>query len=65
MIKRASVVEDKMAIQRLKDARKSEKRIIRCHNNTNLLPFITMGDAGPLHMELNLTNENLMKLQRT
>ncbi len=45
-----------MAIQRLKDAAEKAKKELSGVTTTQIsLPFITMGDAGPLHMELNLT----------
>jgi len=48
--------KDKMAIQRLKDAAEKAKKELSGVTTTQIsLPFITMGDAGPLHMELNLT----------
>ena len=55
--------KDKMAIQRLKDAAEKAKKELSGVTTTQIsLPFITMGDAGPLHLEHNLTrakyNEN-------
>ena len=48
--------KDKLAIQRLKDAAEKAKKELSGVTTTQIsLPFITMGDAGPLHMELNLT----------
>ena len=48
--------KDKMAIQRLKDAGEKAKKELSGVTTTQIsLPFITMGDAGPLHLELNLT----------
>jgi molecular chaperone DnaK len=48
--------KDKMAIQRLKDAAEKAKKELSGVTTTQIsLPFITMGDAGPLHLELNLT----------
>jgi molecular chaperone DnaK len=48
--------KDKMAIQRLKDVAEKAKKELSGVTTTQIsLPFITMGDAGPLHMELNLT----------
>ena len=58
-IKRDQAVDlstDKMAIQRLKDAAEKAKKELSGVTTTQIsLPFITMGDAGPLHLELNLT----------
>ncbi len=48
--------KDKMAIRRLKDAAEKAKKELSGVTTTQIsLPFITMGDAGPLHLELNLT----------
>ncbi|WP_107995344.1 molecular chaperone DnaK [Trichococcus paludicola] len=47
---------DKMAKQRLKDAAEKAKKDLSGVTSTQIsLPFITAGDAGPLHMELTLT----------
>ena len=48
--------KDKMAVQRLKDAAEKAKKELSGVSTTQIsLPFITMGAAGPLHLELNLT----------
>ncbi|AXH98963.1 molecular chaperone DnaK [Sporosarcina sp. PTS2304] len=48
--------KDKMAMQRLKDAAEKAKKDLSGVTSTQIsLPFITAGDAGPLHMEITLT----------
>ncbi|MDF2558523.1 MAG: molecular chaperone DnaK [Bacillales bacterium] len=48
--------QDKMAMQRLKDAAEKAKKDLSGVTTTQIsLPFISMGAAGPLHFELNLT----------
>ncbi|MEW3992731.1 MULTISPECIES: molecular chaperone DnaK [Bacillus] len=48
--------KDKMALQRLKDAAEKAKKDLSGVSSTQIsLPFITAGDAGPLHLELTLT----------
>lgn len=48
--------KDKMATQRLKDAAEKAKKDLSGVTSTQIsLPFITAGEAGPLHMELTLT----------
>ena len=48
--------QDKMATQRLKDAAEKAKKDLSGVSQTQIsLPFITAGDAGPLHLELTLT----------
>ena len=55
--------KDKMAIQRLKDAaEKAKKELSGVTSSQISLPFITMGDSGPLHMELNLTRAKFNEL---
>ena len=47
---------DKMAKQRLKDAAEKAKKDLSGVTSTQIsLPFITAGEAGPLHVELTLT----------
>ena len=47
---------DKMALQRLKDAAEKAKKDLSGVTSTQIsLPFITAGDAGPLHLEISLT----------
>ncbi|MDX5474930.1 MAG: molecular chaperone DnaK [Bacillaceae bacterium] len=48
--------KDKMALQRLKDAAEKAKKDLSGVTSTQIsLPFITAGEAGPLHLELTLT----------
>ncbi|MDZ5712221.1 molecular chaperone DnaK [Jeotgalibacillus haloalkalitolerans] len=48
--------KDKMALQRLKDAAEKAKKDLSGVTSTQIsLPFITAGEAGPLHLEMNLT----------
>src|SRR5699024_1417160 len=55
--------QDKMATQRLKDAAEKAKKDLSGVSQTQIsLPFITAGDAGPLHLELNLTRAQFDEL---
>ena len=48
--------KDKMAVQRLKDAAEKAKKDLSGVTSTQIsLPFITAGEAGPLHLEETLT----------
>ncbi len=48
--------QDKMALQRLKDAAEKAKKDLSGVTQTQIsLPFITAGEAGPLHLEVTLT----------
>ncbi|MBW3113053.1 MULTISPECIES: molecular chaperone DnaK [Bacillaceae] len=48
--------KDKMALQRLKDAAEKAKKDLSGVTSTQIsLPFITAGEAGPLHLEVNLS----------
>lgn len=54
---------DKMAVQRLKDAaEKAKKELSGVTSSTISLPFITMGVAGPLHLEKTLTRAKFNEL---
>lgn len=57
--------KDKMAMQRLRDASEKAKKDLSGVTTTHIsLPFISQGDAGPLHLELDLTRakfEDLVK----
>jgi molecular chaperone DnaK len=54
---------DKMAVQRLKDAsEKAKKELSGVTSSTISLPFITMGNAGPLHLEMTLTRAKFNEL---
>jgi molecular chaperone DnaK len=55
--------KDKMALQRLKDAAEKAKKDLSGVGQTQIsLPFITAGEAGPLHMEMNLTRAKFEEL---
>lgn len=55
--------KDKMAVQRLRDAaEKAKKELSGVTSSQISLPFITMGPAGPLHLELNLTRAKFNEL---
>ncbi|MCB5951060.1 molecular chaperone DnaK [Enterococcus sp. BWT-B8] len=55
--------KDKMALQRLKDAAEKAKKDLSGVTSTQIsLPFITAGDAGPLHLEMNLTRAKFDEL---
>ncbi|MGM0329813.1 molecular chaperone DnaK [Enterococcus sp. AZ084] len=55
--------QDKMAIQRLKDAAEKAKKDLSGVSSTQIsLPFITAGDAGPLHLEMTLTRAKFDEL---
>jgi len=57
--------KDKMAMQRLRDASEKAKKDLSGVITTHIsLPFISQGEAGPLHLELDLTRakfEDLIK----
>jgi molecular chaperone DnaK len=54
---------DKMAVQRLKDsAEKAKKELSTVSQSQISLPFITMGVAGPLHLEMTLTRAKFNEL---
>ncbi|MFP4177507.1 MAG: molecular chaperone DnaK [Acholeplasmataceae bacterium] len=58
--------KDKMAVQRLKDAAEKAKKELSGVSSTQIsLPFITMGDAGPLHLEMTLTRAKFNELTST
>ena len=55
--------KDKMAMQRLKDAAEKAKKDLSGVTSTQIsLPFITAGEAGPLHLEVNLTRAKFEEL---
>ena len=55
--------KDKMAMQRLKDAAEKAKKDLSGMTSTQIsLPFITAGEAGPLHLEMNLTRAKFEEL---
>ncbi|CAH0347059.1 molecular chaperone DnaK [Bacillus sp. CECT 9360] len=50
------LAKDKMALQRLKDAAEKAKKDLSGVASTQIsLPFITAGEAGPLHMDITLS----------
>jgi len=55
--------QDKMATQRLKDAAEKAKKELSGVSQTQIsLPFITAGEAGPLHLEMSLTRAKFEEL---
>ncbi|PID16765.1 MULTISPECIES: molecular chaperone DnaK [Sporosarcina] len=55
--------KDKMAMQRLKDAAEKAKKDLSGVTSTSIsLPFITAGEAGPLHLEVTLTRAKFDEL---
>ena len=55
--------QDKMAMQRLKDAAEKAKIDLSGVSQAQIsLPFITAGEAGPLHLELTLTRAKFDEL---
>ncbi|GAA3716885.1 molecular chaperone DnaK [Salinicoccus jeotgali] len=57
--------KDKMATQRLKDAAEKAKKDLSGVSSTQIsLPFISAGEAGPLHLEETLTRAKFEELSR-
>ncbi|WP_283265595.1 molecular chaperone DnaK [Streptococcus dysgalactiae] len=57
--------QDKMALQRLKDAAEKAKKDLSGVTQTQIsLPFITAGAAGPLHLEMSLSRAKFDDLTR-
>ena len=57
--------KDKMAMQRIKDASEKAKKDLSGVTSTQIsLPFISQGEAGPLHLEMNLTRAKFEDLIR-
>lgn len=55
--------KDKMAVQRLKDAAEKAKKDLSGVTSTQIsLPFITAGEAGPLHLEMTLSRAKFDEL---
>ncbi len=55
--------QDKMALQRLKDAAEKAKKDLSGVSSTQIsLPFITAGPAGPLHLDVTLTRAKFDEL---
>ncbi|WP_041639781.1 molecular chaperone DnaK [Candidatus Phytoplasma asteris] len=57
--------KDKMAMQRLKDAaEKAKKELSGVASSQISLPFLTMSEAGPLHLEYNMTRAKFNELTK-
>ncbi len=57
--------QDKMALQRLKEAAEKAKKELSSATTTNInLPFISMNANGPLHFDMNLTRAKFDELTR-
>ena len=55
--------KDKMAMQRIKDASEKAKKDLSGVTSTQIsLPFISQGDNGPLHLEMNMTRAKFEEL---
>jgi molecular chaperone DnaK len=55
--------KDKMAVQRLKDAAEKAKKDLSGVTSTQIsLPFITAGEAGPVHLEMTLSRAKFDEL---
>ena len=57
--------KDKMAMQRIKDAAEKAKKDLSGMTSTQIsIPFITQGEDGPLHLDVNLTRAKFEELNR-
>lgn len=57
------LLKDKQAVQRLKDAAEKAKIELSGTPTTNIsIPFITQGDEGPLHVEMDLSRSQFESL---
>lgn len=57
---------DKMAMQRLKEAAEKAKKELSATVNTQIsLPFISAGEAGPLHLETSLTRAKFDEMTKS
>ncbi|MDR0999326.1 MAG: molecular chaperone DnaK [Clostridiales bacterium] len=55
--------QDKMAMQRLKEASEKAKKELSTVSTTNInLPFVTMNQDGPKHLDINLTRSKFEEL---
>ena len=55
--------KDKMALQRLKEAAEKAKKELSASQTTNInLPFITVSDGSPLHLNMDLTRAKFDQL---
>jgi molecular chaperone DnaK len=59
------LMKDNMAKQRLKDASEQAKKELSSQTSTTIsLPFISMGNAGPLHIQKTLTRDMFNSLTK-
>ena len=59
----ADLSQDKMAMQRVKDAAEKAKRELSGITSAQIsLPYITVGASGPLHLEMSLTRAKFNEL---
>jgi len=57
------LAQDKMAMQRLKEAAEKAKIELSAAATTNInLPYITAGPSGPLHLDVNLTRAEFQRM---
>jgi molecular chaperone DnaK len=55
--------QDKMALQRLKEAAEKAKIELSAATTTSInLPYITAGPSGPLHLDMNLTRAEFQRM---
>jgi molecular chaperone DnaK len=55
--------QDKMAMQRLKEAAEKAKIELSAATTTSInLPYITAGEAGPLHLDMNLSRAEFQRM---
>jgi molecular chaperone DnaK len=55
--------QDKMAMQRLKEAAEKAKIELSAATTTNInLPYITAGSAGPLHLDMSLSRSEFQRM---
>ncbi|SCL38369.1 molecular chaperone DnaK [Micromonospora pallida] len=57
------LAQDKMALQRLREAAEKAKIELSAATNTNInLPYITAGSAGPLHLDVTLSRAEFQRM---
>ncbi|SCL16128.1 molecular chaperone DnaK [Micromonospora inyonensis] len=57
------LAQDKMALQRLREAAEKAKIELSAATNTNInLPYITAGAAGPLHLDVTLSRAEFQRM---
>lgn len=62
-IENMDLKQDKMAMQRIKEAAEKAKKELSTTTTTNInLPFITMNQDGPKHLDINLTRAKFDEL---